>query len=353
MKLEERVSAFVYLGRELEAVAAGNPGTAAGKKLAEMIPEFYLSHGWYTAENIRHRLSELAASNKNEVLEKWLNAYALKETSPKNIAVILAGNIPLVGFDDYRAVLIAGHKFIGKLSSDDKILLPLVHQMLSEIEPRFENAAVFLEGRLPAIDAVIATGSNNSARYFEYYFSKYPHIIRKNRNSVAVLDGTETDAELTALGEDIFRYFGLGCRSVTKIFIPRGYDVGKVFAAVLPWGEKMINNKKYINNYEYHRTVYMLNKQALLDNNFLLLKEDAGISSPPGVLFYEYYDELPQLRKKLSGDRELIQCIVSKNFPGAIPFGTTQETMPWDYADAVDVLAFLGGIGNREPGAGN
>lgn len=344
MKPEDRINAFVQLGTELEAVLAGNPHTEAGKKLLELLPVHVLSNGWFTEGNLRHRLGTIAATLKKDALQDWLSAYPrAAEEKSKTVSVILAGNIPLVGFDDFRCVLCAGFVFSGKLSSDDKFMLPLLAQILIEAEPRFGNRISFTENRLSAIDAVIATGSNNSSRYFEHYFSKYPHIIRRNRNSVAVLSGDETREELTALGEDIFRYFGLGCRSVTKFYVPENYRFDAFFESIYNWGDETMGNKKYMNNYEYNKTVYLLNKLDLLDNNFLLLKEDIGIASPPGVVFYERYGDAAELRRKLSADRALIQCIVSRPAfdPAAVAFGQSQQTSLRDYADGVDVMQFL------------
>lgn len=342
MELKERIEAFAKLGRELEALLAGHPMTKAGDTLAELLPRAHFASGWYTEANLRHRIENLVRGLKKEALEKWISAYDLPAKAPKTVAVILAGNIPLVGFDDFRCVLISGNKFLGKIPSDDKRLLPLIGEMLVQIEPRFAELIAFEEGRLPAMDAVIATGSNNSSRYFDYYFAKYPHIIRRNRNGVAVLTGNETDEELNALGEDIFRYFGLGCRSVTKLFVPEEYSFVKFFEAIYDRGVEMLDSNKYMNNYDYHKSLYLLSSIPLLDNNFLLLKEDAGLASPPGVVFYEKYESLAELEKKLNADRELIQCVVGgKEIPGAIPFGTSQATGPGDYADGVDVMAFL------------
>lgn len=347
MKRNERINAFVKLGTEIKAVLEGISMTEAGRKLEELIPVHALSNGWFTEANIRHRLQILAGSLNAEVMENWLSRYPVDDSNKgKTVAVILAGNIPMVGFDDFRCVLISGNNFLGKLSSDDKRMLPLVAEMLCEIEPQFRSRIRFAEARMSGMDAVIATGSNNSSRYFEHYFSKYPHIIRKNRNSVAVLDMDETPEELTALGEDIFRYFGLGCRNVTKLYVPDGYDFNKLYGAVFPWGEILMMNKKYMNNYDYHKTLYLLNKQKLLDNEFLLLKKDSGMVSPPGVIFYEYYSETDQLRKKLADEHEQIQCVVSHSHfsENAISFGKSQETGPGDYADGVDVMEFLCGL---------
>lgn len=344
MNLTERISAFVKLGEELTALLNAQPKTEAGKKMLALLPEFYHRNGWYAEDNIRHRLKMLAAGLEKGSLGKWLAAYSLKEIdTPKKIGVILAGNIPLVGFDDLRCVLVSGNKFCGKLPSDDKFLLPLVVEMLLEIEPRFSEQVEFTEAQLRGMDAIIATGSNNSTRYFEHYFAKYPHIIRGNRNGVAVLSGNETKEELEAFGEDIFRYFGLGCRNVTKLFVPADYNFNAFFEAIYKWGGAMLANNKYMNNYDYHKTLYLLSSIPLLDNNFLLLKEDAGISSPPGVVFYEKYDSIDALTKKLDSEKQLIQCVISSPgiIPGAIPFGHSQLTGPADYADGVDVLKFL------------
>jgi hypothetical protein len=347
MKLTERTAAFTRLAGEIDRILEGHPQTETGKKLAGQLPSALHFNGWYTPENLRHRLRTIAGSCREEVLAEWIAAYKIPDTLPmRKILVILAANIPLVGFDDFRCVLISGNQFVGKLSSDDQRLLPLLSEALVEIEPRFGAQISFTDGRAGAIDAVIATGSNNSARYFEYYFSKYPHIIRRNRNGIAILSGNETNEELEGLGEDIFRYFGLGCRNVTKIFVPQGYDFHRFFPPLLSWGEKLTGHTRYMNNYEYNLTLYLLNKVKLLDNNFLLLKEDENRSSPPGVLFYEYYTDTGQLRKKLEQENENIQCIIGNQsfWPGAIPFGKSQETFPWDYADGVDVMEFL--LGN-------
>lgn len=344
MNLTERVNAFVNLGNELKEVLAGNAKTAGGKKLMQLIPEMHHRNGWFTENNIRHRLENIAAGLEKKVLEKWLANYAVADNPvPKKTGVILAGNIPLVGFDDFRCVLITGNIFTGKLSSDDKLLLPLVAEMLEEKEPRFKDRIVFTEGQLKGMDAIIATGSNNSARYFEHYFGKYPHIIRGNRNGVAVISGDETTEELKGLGEDIFRYFGLGCRSVTKLFVPENYNFNLFFEAIYGWGEEILANNKYMNNYDYHKTLYLLSSFPLLDNNFLLLKEDKGLSSPPGVVFYEKYPDLRTLQQKLREEEAKIQCVVGKesSVTGAIPFGHSQQTTPSDYADGVDVLKFL------------
>lgn len=344
MTLDERKAAFAALGTAFEEVLAGKAQQPAAVALQELIPNYHLSNGWYTPEFIRHRLHQLAQGLQLASLTSWLSAYSFPEhLHTKTIGVILAGNLPLVGFDDFAAVLLSGARFCGKPSSDDQRLLPAVARVLVEIEPRFADRFVFAEGRFPAIDAIIATGSTNSSRYFEYYFGKYPHIIRSNRNGVAVLDGSETVDELRALADDIFLYFGLGCRSVTKLFVPEGYLFDPFYEAMIGYADVMTGHKKYMNNYEYHRTLYLLSSAKLLDNNFLLLKEDESLSSPPGLVHWESYTSREQLGERLTALAPHLQCVVGHAtlWPGALPFGTAQNTTPADYADGIDTLAFL------------
>lgn len=253
----------------------------------------------------------------------------------------MAGNIPLVGFHDLLAVLITGNKALIKLSGNDKILLPLVTDYLKHIEPQLENCIQFTEEKMVDFDAVIATGSNNTARYFEYYFGKKPNIIRKNRNSVAVLTGDETKAELNALGEDIFRYYGLGCRSVSKLFVPTDYNFDLFFQAIYEYRDIM-NLAKYANNYDYNKAVYLMSEFKILDNGFLMLKKDSSYSSPIASLFYEHYADLTSLKKRLENDKEKIQCIVgSRVNSNEVKFGETQKPALSDYADGIDTVEFL------------
>jgi hypothetical protein len=259
----------------------------------------------------------------------------------------MAGNIPMVGFHDLLAVLLSGNFAVIKLSGDDKHLLPFVTKILCTIEPAYKERIEFREGRLSEIDAVIATGSNNSARYFEYYFGKIPHIIRKNRNSVAVLSGDEPPEELKKLGADIFSYFGLGCRNVSKLFIPKGYDLNLFFNAIFSYQE-IINHNKYANNFDYNRAVYLMgkDKEGLLENGFLFLVKSLEYASPVAVIFYEYYDDIALVNAKLTSDKEQIQCIVSniQAIQNRIPFGKAQQPELWDYADNVDTMEFLIGL---------
>lgn len=301
-------------------------------------------NGWYTPENVLFSIQSWASALTEENLEKWISSYSLNENNSKNVGLILAGNIPLVGFHDFVSVLISGHNVLVKTSSNDQFLLPFLSKYLIAVDPELEHKIHFVEGKLEDFDAVIATGSNNTARYFEYYFKDKPSIIRKNRNSIAVLNGEETQEQLHALGEDIFRYFGLGCRNVSKLFVPKGYSFNAFFEAIFKY-QDIIHYEKYANNYDYNKAVFLMSNFKLLDNGFLTIKEDSSYTSPISSVFYEYYDSIEELQIKLQSDSEQIQCIVSNNLvKNSIDFGSTQKPNLWDYADNVDTLTFLSTI---------
>ncbi|MCC7301984.1 MAG: acyl-CoA reductase [Bacteroidia bacterium] len=310
-----------------------------------LLTNAYASNGWFTSTEIKRAIAAIAEMLEPGTMEKWLKPYTFPVAVPKTIAVILAGNIPLVGFHDILCVLVSGHRAMVKMSSADAVLLPAVLDLLENADPALRKRILLVEGKMTGFDAVIATGSNNSARYFEYYFGKYPHLFRRNRTSVAVLDGNESGRDLAALGNDIFSYYGLGCRNVTKLYIPEEYDLNRFFEAMYPFRDVLLN-KKYGNNYDYYRALYLMNSSSILDNNFLLLKEDAGLHSPPAVLYYERYRNIASLEDKLRMLEESIQCIVgSVNVLGRnIPFGSAQRPAPWNYADGEDTLRFLAAV---------
>lgn len=310
-------------------------------RMVNLIQQSQSYNGWFTEENVYFSLESWSKALTEENLSKWLENYDFSKVQPKNVGLILAGNIPLVGFHDLLSVLISGHNAIVKLSSNDQQLIKFMVDYLVALDNRFATKVTFVEGKLENFDAVIATGSNNTSRYFEYYFSSKPNIIRKNRNSVAILTGNETKEELIALSEDIFRYFGLGCRNVSKLFVPKEYDFKLFFEAMFTQSE-VIHYEKYANNYDYNKAVFLMSNFKLLDNEFLLLKEDEGYASPIGSLFYEKYDSLDELHTRLKNDEEKIQCIVSKELKSHhVPFGKTQKPELWDYADGIDTLEFL------------
>ena len=298
-------------------------------------------NGWFTRDNVFTAFYRWGMLLNDRELKFWTSNYNLNVEGPKKIAVILAGNIPLVGFHDFLSVLVAGHHILVKQSASDSYFLPLIARFLERVEPEFKGRITFTDDRLEGFDAVIATGSNNTARHFEYYFGKYPNIIRRNRNSVAVLTGRETEKDLENLGEDIFRYFGLGCRSVSKLFVPEGYDFDMLFRAIYAYKD-LIHYEKYSNNYDYNKAVYLMSRFQLLENGFLMLKEDSRYSSPIATLFYEYYGSEKELMQRLQEDADHIQCIVGCDAgAGMVAFGKTQKPGLMDYADGTDTLKFL------------
>jgi hypothetical protein len=286
-------------------------------------------------------LQEWSKALQKDTLEEWLVPYNLEDNpNEKNIGVIMAGNIPLVGFHDFLSVLISGHSVLAKLSSNDKTLLPYLAEKLIDIQPEFQSKINFIDQRLTGFDAVIATGSNNTARYFEYYFRDKPHIIRKNRNGVAILTGNETDEEIQSLGEDIFRYFGLGCRNVSKIFMPEDFELSRLFEGLKGF-ESYIHHNKYANNYDYNKAVYLMSEIKFHDNGFLMLKEDEGYASPIGVINYERYNKEYELKQKINQEKNNIQCTIGKHKLCNFEFGKAQTPGLSDYADGVDTINFL------------
>ncbi len=348
MLLEKRISAFAELGKFLSQFSQQK----IEKKKDVLLNDLFFDavklqinraeefNSWFTKDNVIYALENWSKLLNRKSLTEWTSSYSLENNNPKTVAVIMAGNIPLVGFHDFLSVLISGHHIRIKQSTNDKHFLPLLAKYLEYVEPEFKGKIHFTEGKLTDFIATIATGSNNTARYFEYYFGNKPHIIRNNRNSVAVLTGNESPDVLKGIGEDIFRYFGLGCRSVSKLFIPKGYNFDLFFNAIYEYND-IINYKKYENNYDYNKAVYLMSEFDILENGFFMIKEDPSYSSPIATVFYEYYDDIDSLKLKLKADKEQIQCVVSNSLENAVKFGETQQPSLTDYADGVDTLAFL------------
>lgn len=342
MKKTERMDALVRLGHAVAAMLEEmeSNGGSSGNPLNHIVQQAYRKNPWFIPGHTINALSAWVKLLDKHSLEKWISTYDLKESvvgDRKRIGIVAAGNIPMVGFHDVLCVLVKGDKALLKCSSDDEVIIPFLLEVLVKIAP--EMSEYFsLEKKLEAIDAVIATGSNNTARYFDYYFGKYPHIIRKNRNSVAVITGTENESELKQLGEDIFSYFGLGCRNVSKVYVPQQYEFDRFFGAIESYGEGLMQHNKYMNNFDYHSALFMLNNEKFLTNNFLLLREHRALATPVSVLHYEVYASETELKKKLEEEQEFIQCVVGKAY---LPFGTSQQPGLSDYADGVDTLKFL------------
>ncbi|WP_339610576.1 acyl-CoA reductase [uncultured Planktosalinus sp.] len=349
MTLTERIKAFIHLGNFLSQFAENQPHKKENIPNNDLFFEGMLHqiklaeehNGWFTNENIRFAIKNWSEALTENNLSAWVSVYSFDGKHPKTVAIIMAGNIPLVGFHDFLSVLISGNNVLVKQSTKDKQLLPYLAKYLEHIDSGFKKRISFTEEQLADFDAVIATGSDNTARYFEYYFKNKPHIIRKNRNSVAVLTGNETESQLSALGEDIFRYYGLGCRNVSKLMVPENYNFDKFFNAIYPW-HTLMDKHKYANNYDYNKAVYLMSEFKFLDNGFFMLKADKGYSSPIASCFYEYYSSIESLKHQLRQDQDQLQCIVSYGFTdGEVAFGQTQQPDLWDYADTINTLDFL------------
>ena len=324
-------------------------GNKAFHQLTATMEQARLQNPWFTREEVTYALQQWGDLLRKDRLKKWLAAYDSPSGEPLTVALILAGNVPLVGFHHFISVLLTGNRALVKCSSSDNILLPHLASLLTGFEPSLDGRYRFEDGTLKAYDAVIATGSNNTSRYFEYYFGSRPHIIRMNRSSVAVLTGSESPEELGGLADDIFRYFGLGCRSVSKLFVPDGYDFDPFFTACYAHKHR-IDHQKYANNYDYNKAVYLMSGSAMLDNGFLLLKEDPGLGSPIGTLFYETYTSMRELQNRLDALSGDLQCVVGPDtLAGAIPFGQAQQPALDAYADGVDTIAFLQEIPASNP----
>lgn len=313
--------------------------SAEYQTLQEIIQRQVAYNGWFVSENVRKSLRALGEQLTEERLLAWTADYSFS-TTPKSVAIIMAGNIPLVGFHDFLCVVMSGNKAICKLSSDDKTLLPALVRHLVDFLPEMQQYVELTTGIVSEMDAVIATGSTNSLTYFEQYFGKYPHIFRRNRTSVALITGDETPEVFHALGHDIFDYFGLGCRNVSHLLIPRTFDLNRFFEGIIAHSA-VINNHKYANNYDYNKAIYLLSQVNLLDNNFVLLRESEDLFSPLSMVHYHYYDTQSDIEHFLTREQENIQAIAGK---GYIPFGEAQCPALNDYADGVDTLQFLNGL---------
>ena len=341
IQLQQRISAFNRLGDFLRNINSENPDY---KLLFDTVSRAKDNNGWFSKENVLHALNAWGNLLNKKDLIQWTKDYVFENEELKIVGLVLAGNIPLVGFHDFLTVLITGNDVLVKTGSKDQYLVKFLAQYLIQLDERFLSKITFVEGKLEGFDAIIATGSNNTSRYFDYYFKNVPNIIRKNRNSVAVLTGNESKEDLVHLGEDIFRYFGLGCRNVSKLFVPKGYDFKVFFDAIYAYKD-VIFYEKYANNYDYNKAVFLMSLYKLLDNEFLTLKEDSSYSSPISSVFYEFYDDIEQVKKRLKDDESFIQCVVSKNLiEKSISFGETQKPALWDYADNLDTIDFLNSI---------
>jgi hypothetical protein len=331
---QDRIEAFVELGNLIRNLDAEAKEVLFRRAKNE--------NNWFTEISMQSALDGLSRLLEKGYLYQWLSSYDLPiHGATKRVGILMAGNIPGVGFHDLMCVLISGNIAVVKLSSSDSVLVKWLISQLVQVEPRLDRF-IQVEEMLKGMDAYIATGSDNSARYFNYYFGKYPSVIRSNRTSVAVLTGEESDDQLEQLGMDIFLYFGLGCRNVSKIFVKDVAFLQRFLDAMEKYNWVVFNHK-YVNNYDYNKSIYLINKESHLDNGFLLLKESPELVSPIAVLYYEIYEDQEQLLRKLGSLESKIQCVVGKSHlvRGAVNFGDAQYPKPWDYADKVDTMKFL------------
>lgn len=309
--------------------------------LNQLIVTHVHHNGWFTENNIRRALFAWGEELSANRLLQWLERYTwTEEDAPRKVGVICAGNLPLVGLHDVLSVILTGHIAFVKLSSDDHLLMPALLKILARFDESIEAQIVYATGLMKDMEAVIATGSNNTSRYFEQYFGHLPHIIRKSRSSIAILTGGESEEELKSLGRDVFAYFGLGCRNVSKVYLPEGFDMDRLFKALYDYNT-IINHHKYANNYDYNKAVWLLNNEDLLENGFVIFKEDKNIASPVASVFYERYENKEALLQHIDNHADQIQCIVGNDF---IPFGKSQCPTLTDYADNVDTLEFLNSL---------
>ncbi len=351
MNIEERIQAFVKLGNVLknrnknDICENSDVLNAAIEKMEFLIQNEYIHHSWFISEFIEVALKGIVGMLSEEKLRAWLSAYPFlsKKTACHRIGVVMAGNIPFVAFHDFLCVLLAGDIFVGKLSSNDKHLLPGIAEILCTIEPRFTSFIVFKESKLEQIDKIIATGSNNSARYFEYYFAKYPSIIRKHCNSVAILDGSENDDDLKGLTDDICLYFGLGCRSISKLYVPEGYNFTPLFEHLNRYKPIFEMHHSYMNNLEYQKTIHLINLIPFFDQGIMIFKAHSSLASAISVVHYEYYSEREKVEEIIEKECDTIQCIACgrSKLNDKVPLGYTQFPEVHDYANKIDTLAFL------------
>jgi Acyl-CoA reductase (LuxC) len=329
MNLQYRIDLLSRLG---EYILSGQEQWQNVKDRAER------ENGWFIAEFVEMATNNIAKKFlQKEILQSWISPYEtlIANLQPKIVGIVMAGNIPLVGFHDLLSVFISGHRAVIKPSSKDQVLIKHLAGKLTEWEPAVADYIRF-EEMLKGCDAYIATGSNNSSRYFDYYFAKFPHIIRRNRTSVAILTGNETTGELEKLADDVYMYFGLGCRNVTKIYVPENYDFVPLLGAFNKYSH-LADHFKYKNNYDYNLALHLLNKKYYMTNGSLLVIEEPAIFSPISQLNYEYFSDRQQLLTELEGNTD-VQCICGN---GKIPFGNAQSPAITDYADGADTLDFL------------
>ncbi len=342
MNLHSRIDSFVKLGEKM----LGDSKQGSGTRFESIVKDASIHNPWFTSENVYYAIDAIANNwltreNLNSFVSKYPKSF-FDPQKAKKIVVIMAGNVPFAGLHDMICILLSGHRFLGKVSSKDGQLISAIIELLYEIDSDFKNLIELSEVTLHGFDAVIATGSDNSSRYFDYYFKNYPTIIRKHRNSIAILSGSESEEQLTQLSDDIFLYFGLGCRNVSMLLVPVGYDFKGLLKAFKAW-QNLDTHNKYMNNYEFQKTMNLMNLIDHIDTDFMLLKQNDSISSTVGVVHYKEYDNIQTAIKFIHDHLDELQCVVGdvNVIPNAIPFGTCQNPCIDEFADGIDTIDFL------------
>ena len=339
LTLQQRINVFTELGLIMKDADSPTPSSPQAIRLKQLMDAQEKHNKWFTPDNVRFAVKSIAEMLNKDMLESWLGPYRIQDNKDagKTVAVIMAGNIPLVGFHDFLCILITGNRLLARTSTKDSELIRELAGLLTEIDNGFREQIRFTDKISGNYDAVIATGSDNTSRYFEYYFGQKPHIFRKNRNSVAIISKDTEEKDIEALASDIFTYFGLGCRNVSKIYLEESIRPGNI---IKQWSDRanIIKHRPYANNYLYNKSLFKVNKQPFLDNGFLLLKKDSGLSSPVAVIYYDFFSNMKMLMEELRMQADNIQCIVSEN---DTRFGQTQYPKPGDYADNMDTIEFL------------
>lgn len=347
MHIDKTVKLFVRTGHLINEVLNSNSEnelfTAPQKELFRLVKKVNHDNGWFSETSVRCALQGIVKLlDENDLLE-WVSKYLqpLKDkTTESRVGIIMAGNLPLVGFSDFLCVLVAGDFPVIKMSSDDTLLLPAVLKIMEDEDESLKQRYEIIAGPIQSIEKVIATGSDNTARYFEYYFKKYPNIIRKSRTSLAIVHAEITPDEIRSLSKDLFYYYGLGCRNVSHLLLPEGFDVTTLIDVLREFNQEM-DNVKYVNNLDYHKSVMLINSQPFLDGGFFLMKESTDLFSPISITNYHYYNSEADVQEYLNTNASQLQCIIDQSGTHGVSFGEGQFPKLWDYPDKVDVLQFL------------
>ncbi len=331
MTLESRIQAFIQLGERVRNL----PG--------DVRQQWYgragMHNNWFTPENVQLALDTIGGYLREEELRQWVQSYAFENGSPRKVGVLMAGNVPAASFHDMLCVLVSGHRLLARLHAQDPFLPGALTGLLTEVEPAFAGQVVFTE-RLNEADAFIAAGNKEISGYLQQYLGRKPHLIRRHRTACAILTGEESPGELRELGGDVFQYFGLGNRSVSKLLVPEGYSFDPFFESLQPYAA-IIHHNRYVNNYDYNKSVYLVNQVSHLDNGFLLLTQSAELLSPVGVMYFDTYRGEAELPGKIR-DMEP-SCVLSagSRYAGSISFGKARRPQVWEYPGYADTMKFL------------